>query len=32
LFGVGIVLAVVAVGLAMWAKAPDTPVLPATAR
>jgi predicted MFS family arabinose efflux permease len=31
LFGVGIVLAVVAVGLAMWAKAPDTPVLPATA-
>ena len=32
LFGVGIMLAVVAVGLAMWAKAPDTPVLPATAR
>jgi predicted MFS family arabinose efflux permease len=29
LFGVGIVLAVAAVGLAIWAKAPDTPVLPA---
>jgi MFS family permease len=31
LFGVGILLAVVAVGLAIWAKAPDTPVLPAAA-
>jgi predicted MFS family arabinose efflux permease len=31
LFGVGIVLAVVAVGLAAWAKAEDTPVLPAVA-
>lgn len=29
LFGVGIVLAIAAVGLAIWAKAPDTPVLPA---
>ncbi len=28
LFGVGIVMAVVSVGLAMWAKAEDTPVLP----
>jgi MFS family permease len=27
LFGVGIVLAIVAVAIAAWAKAPDTPVM-----
>jgi predicted MFS family arabinose efflux permease len=32
LFGVGIVLAVVAVGLAFWARAEDAPLLPAAAR
>jgi len=31
LFGVGIVLSVVAVGLAMWAKAEDAPLVPAAA-
>jgi hypothetical protein len=31
LFGVGIVLSLVAVGLAMWAKAEDAPLVPAVA-